>query len=365
MDKEVISLEKLLEQSKNLKSATEEIEKKYKSSFNYLSSLSWDKNWLFEKADEELAVLRSIYGKELVIPQGDVGLFVAAGGTGKTQLLMQLVTALGTNTKWLDLFVRGETKGKICYIFGEEHRRRTQRRFQKVFDNLSLSKEKRLQFNENVILFPMHKIEVTFSETEDSFQKKLFDFLTENSGEKGWSLIILDPASRFLPKDAEIDNAAATRFIRECEKLSDLPGNPTILISHHVNKSSMSGAKLFSDEYDSNQSASRGASGLVDGARFVINVDNILKEDWLQTTHYANKRLLKIKHSKINCGPFMRSVHAVIDSDGLIYSLSESEEEELKMIRAAYNSEKNKKVSPLFKEASKLSRDGRGDEIRW
>ena len=85
-----------------------------------------------------------------------------------------------------------------------------------------------------------------------------------------------------LPRDAEIDNASATHLLGECEKLTDLPGKPTILISHHVNKSSMNGAKLFSEENDSNQSASRGASGLVDGARFVLNIDTVLKEDWLK-----------------------------------------------------------------------------------
>lgn len=337
MDTNIISLKDYIKSNPEFKKEVDIIESKKNTNFENLSSLAWDKNWLFQEPDEEKAVLRSVLGRDLVIPHGDVGLFVAAGGTGKTQLLMQLVTALATNTKWLDLFVRGETKGKICYVFGEEHKQRTQRRFQKVFKSLNLSKEKRIEFDKNVVLFPMHKMEATFSKEENSFQSKLTEILRKHSGEDGWDLIILDPASRFLPKDAEIDNAAATGFIRECEKLSDLPGNPSILISHHVNKSSMKGATLFSQEADSNQSASRGASGLVDGARFVINVDNIFKEDWLMTTQYANRRLLKIIHSKINCGPFMQAVHGVIDSDGVIYSLPESEEEELKTIRATYN----------------------------
>ena len=337
MDENVISLNDYIKNNPVFKHEVELIETKKKSSLDGVSSLNWGEDWLFEEPSEELAVLRSIYGKELVIPQGDVGLFVAAGGTGKTQLLMQLVAALGTDTKWLDLFVQGETKGRICYVFGEEHKKRTQRRFQKVFKSLNFSKEQRLKFIKNVILCPMHKLNATFSKEEDSFQKELTDFLNKNSNEDGWSLIILDPASRFLPKDAEIDNAAATAFIRECEKLSDLAGNPSILISHHVNKSSMGGAKMFTQESDSNQSASRGASGLVDGARFVINVDNILKEDWLLKTQYANKRLLKIIHSKINCGPFMQPVHGVIDTNGVIYSLSESEEEDLKIVKSSYN----------------------------
>ena len=350
MDTNIISLKDYIKNNPEFKKEVDLIEDQKRSNLEGISSLNWDKSWLFQDPDEELAVLRSVFGRELVIPQGDVGLFVAAGGTGKTQLLMQLVTALATNMKWLDLFVRGETKGKICYVFGEEHKKRTQRRFQKVFNSLTLSKEQRISFDKNVVLFPMHKMEATFSKEEGSFQNKLSELLAKHSGEEGWSLIILDPASRFLPKDAEIDNAAATAFIRECEKLSDLHGNPSILISHHVNKSSMGGAKMFTQESDSNQSASRGASGLVDGARFVINVDNILKEDWLLTTHYATKRLLKIIHSKINCGPFMQPVHGVIDTNGVIYSISESEEEDLKLARSTFNS--GKKIKPLFKDES-------------
>ena len=337
MDENVISLNDYIKNNPVFKQEVDLIETKKKSSLEGVYSLNWGDDWLFEEPSEELAVLRSIYGKELVIPQGDVGLFVAAGGTGKTQLLMQLVAALGTDTKWLNLFIQGEIKGRICYVFGEEHKKRTQRRFQKVFKSLNFSKEQRLKFSKNVILCPMHKLNATFSKEEDSFQKELTNFLNKNSNEDCWSLIILDPASRFLPKDAEIDNAAATAFIRECEKLSDLPGNPSILISHHVNKSSMGGAKMFTQESDSNQSASRGASGLVDGARFVINIDNILKEDWLLTTQYANKRLLKIIHTKVNCGPYMAPVHGVIDTDGVIYSLSESEEEDLKISKSSYN----------------------------
>lgn len=310
----------------------------------------YESNWTFLDSDEEQALLRENLKKSLVIPKGDVGLFVAAGGTGKTQLLMQLVTALGTNTKWLDFFERGEAKGKICYVFGEENDQRIQRRFRKVFEGLNLSKEKRLEFEENVCLLSMQSIDATFSyENENSFQKEIISLLNKYADNDGWSLIIFDPASRFLPPNAEIDNAAATGFIRECEKISkEVSGNPTILVSHHVNKSSINGAKLFSEEFDSNQSASRGASGLVDGARFVINVDSILKEDWLKTTHYANKKLLKVKHSKINCGPFMHQVNAVVDDDGIIYALSESEEEDLKAIKASFLSTKIQKNSSSY-----------------
>lgn len=309
-----------------------------------VSSLSLNKDWLFQKPDKEKSVLRSLTN-ELVIPQGDVGLFIAAGGTGKTQLLMQLTASLATGSKWLDYFVRGDAEGKVVYIFGEEGLSRIKRRFQRIFNDLNFDEKQIRMFDENVCFLSMHKIQSTFSDQDNSFQKRIFKYLNKHAGKNGWSLVILDPASRFLPKDAEVDNASATAFIRECEKLSELPGNPTILVSHHVNKSSINGAKLFSDEFDSNQAASRGASGLVDGARFVINVDNILKEDWLKTTEYRDRKLIKIRHSKINCGPFMKSINAVVDNDGVIYALDESIEEDLKLAKSRFNSDRKGAVS--------------------
>ena len=203
---------------------------------------------------------------------------------------------------------------------------------------MKLSNHERELFSKEVVFLSLHKVAATFNYNDNSFQNKLKVFLNKNSCEHGWSLIIFDPASRFLPKDAEIDNAAATAFIRECERFTDLTGNPTVLISHHVNKSSINGAKIFSEENDSTQSASRGASGLVDGARFVINIDTIFKEDWLKNTNFYNNKLLKIKHSKINCGPIMKSINLAVDENGQIFPLSESEEEELKTEKARYNS---------------------------
>ena len=90
MDENVISLNDYIKSNAAFKKEVDFIETNKKSSLEGISSLNWGEDWLFEEPTEELAVLRSVYGKELVIPQGDVGLFVASGGTGKTQLLMQL-----------------------------------------------------------------------------------------------------------------------------------------------------------------------------------------------------------------------------------------------------------------------------------
>ena len=89
-------------------------------------------------------------------------------------------------------------------------------------------------------------------------------------------------------------------------------------------------SKLKSDLNDSNDKYVRLYAELDTFKRRVQKEKEELKDNI--------KKLLKIKHSKINCGPFMRPINAVIDTDGVIYALSESEEKELKQVRSSYNS---------------------------
>lgn len=90
--------------------------------------------------------------------------------------------------------------------------------------------------------------------------------MEEHAPEQGWKLIILDPASRFMGVDAEKDNAYATRFVQLLERLTMLPGRPTVMCAHHTTKAartSNAGARSV---------AARGASALTDGARWQGNL---------------------------------------------------------------------------------------------
>jgi hypothetical protein len=94
---------------------------------------------------------------------------------------------------------------------------------------------------------------------------------------RGWKLVILDPASRFIGPEVEKDNAAATQFIQILEDWKnneDIKGDndigPTILISHHVSKS-------HNDtpiEMLYKQGAARGSSALTDGVRWQLNMND-------------------------------------------------------------------------------------------
>ena len=100
----------------------------------------------------------------------------------------------------------------------------------------------------------------------DVFQR-LLDGLKRKEPSDGWSLIILDPISRFAGASAETDNASATELIALLERLTlELRGRPTVLFGHHMNKTGVG-------NHSTDQGASRGSSALTDGVRLQINLD--------------------------------------------------------------------------------------------
>ena len=109
-------------------------------------------------------------------------------------------------------------------------------------------------------------------------------------------LIVIDPASRFRGGD---ENAAqdATRFVQALERLRAATG-ATILVVHHVNKGSR-------DAKEVSQNASRGSSGMTDGARWQMNLNNINDSNgrtWgLEAERH--KYFLQASVTKSNYGP--------------------------------------------------------------
>jgi hypothetical protein len=141
-------------------------------------------------------------------------------------------------------------------------------------------KEKLNLVYENIHLLPlcghMHRLTDSKGELTDSY-KHLKDYLQENQDIK---LVILDPASRFLGPQCEIDNSAATDWVAAVSALTQIESKPTIIASHHTNKTAIrpiNGAKdaIF------DQSITRGASALVDGVRLVLGMQRKKEnKDW-------------------------------------------------------------------------------------
>lgn len=204
-----------------------------------------------------------------MLPLGKAGLFSAAGGVGKTYLLIQLAVAIATGTPWLSHFQVGREarKGKVLLALAEEDIEECHRRLYAVAEGLRLTPEQRQAVAEQVVVLPLAGKPVsivgfgpdgvTIIETEEllALRRKLRDPL---EAPEGWSLVVLDPLARWAGPDVESDNAAATRFIQAVESLCEVPGRPTVLVAHHSSKAARSEGKVDS----------RGVTAIHDGFRW-------------------------------------------------------------------------------------------------
>ena len=130
-----------------------------------------------------------------------------------------------------------------------------------------------------------------------------------------------------------------------CERFASNDfGSPTVLLSHHVNKDSIGGVLLFSEEEDKNQGSSRGATGLVDGCRFVLSIDTVKKEAWMEDSDFSDSKIIKMRHVKANYGPYMTPVLSYFNETGVIVPLSDKDIDALKQCKNSF-SPKNKKSS--------------------
>ena len=227
------------------------------------------------------------------IPAGEVGLLVAAGGVGKTMALIQLAaTAGGTGLDWLERFTLapriggGKAFGRVLLAMGEEDFDELDRRRYRFLNGVSRGNPQRFDdlvrsYASAVIPYPLAGVpcsltaaaELRGPEAPSPWSAAFRTMLTEdaerlnaeNPGSGDWRLIVLDPATRFMGPDGETDNKAATEWIREVSRLTQLPGKPAVLIAHHKNKSATTAGSQ-------EQTGARGSSALTDGARFQLDL---------------------------------------------------------------------------------------------
>ena len=208
--------------------------------------------------------------------RGKTGLLVAPGGGGKTGVLTQLAVAVAAGTQWLGHNV---TKpGKVLLALGEEDNEEMQRRIHHAYNNQpERGDDLADRVADNLRPMPLYATNPRFMEPpgpttlgdETPFYRNLVDYLEDNGP---WSLVIIDPASRFMGAEVETDNAAATRFVELLEAMTQVEGAPTVLAAHHTNKGA-----LGADRTD--QGAARGSSALVDGVRWVANLERYDKDE--------------------------------------------------------------------------------------
>ncbi len=251
--------------------------------------------WLNKQPPPRLALLE--YNDECVLPLGKVGFFVGEGGIGKSWALTQLAISVCTGTPWINKFrVPEYATGGVVMAMGEEDPDEMHRRIHHIVQHLGLAAHHYSMLEKHLWPLPLSGHFMEFlEEGERSFEHERFEqLMQENAPEQGWKLIVLDPASRFMGVDAEKDNAYATRFVQLLERLTMLPGRPTVICAHHTTKAARTSS------VGARSVAARGASALTDGARWQGNLFVPFDDSGSES---AQENVAVFQISKSNYGP--------------------------------------------------------------
>lgn len=243
----------------------------------------FDENFLLVAPPKKPMLLEYTNDKSVPVgflPKGVVAMIVGAGGVGKTHLLAHLAISIATGAAWLDRFIPTDhcgdgKKGSVFLGLGENQYEDIHRVLYKASKLLRkhqpdlLKSDPLVEVSKRIAVFSFCGQQAAFIEDKrpSLYFQQLKMKLIEIAPPNGWSLLIFDPISRLMGADAETDNAVATQFVALMEELAiELPGNPTILLAHHINKAALQQGA------NQTQGASRGASALTDGVRWQVNL---------------------------------------------------------------------------------------------
>jgi hypothetical protein len=210
--------------------------------------------------------------------RGKVGLFAAAGGTGKSSAFGQLAISLATGLTW---FGPGGWAPigtmRVLLLAGEDDQEELERRlYFSAKDVGAISDELLDLVARHVVAIPLAgrgcalTVDDSFSQTtllpETAFAVALREHVREETKQgRPYGMILIDPLSRFAGFDVEKDNAAATRWVQVVETFTAPDcGAPAVLAAHHTKKRNGNDREQDGHVVD----LIRGASALKDGVRW-------------------------------------------------------------------------------------------------
>jgi RecA-family ATPase len=329
-DSKVVPLGQVLDEDPEVKAkAAQADQARTQRPKNLIKSLSelGDGMWLDKKRDPRPMLLKTEKGVDF-LPLGIVAMLAAPGGSGKSLALLQLAVSIATGIDWFGCF-KPTTTGRVLVAFGEEDNPEIKGRLQDISGALKMTSENKKQVFDNIDVMSLRGTPCKLQDDNDEPSNFAKDFqidLTEKAGTHGpWSLIILDPASRFMGSEAETSNSAATRFIEICEKFTMLPGSPTVLLSHHTSKAALGDAAK-------NQSIARGSSALVDGARQLLSMFPAGEDEQLEGSSVLTFEMLKTNYT-----PRMKSIN-LKNNGHAITRITDENKENLESLGSAKSS---------------------------
>lgn len=285
--------------------------------------------WLAEKPPERRWLLNwpkhphpqgTVTGGDGCLPCGVVGVLAASGGAGKTRAAVALAVSVATGEPWLADSRPGAdqvagpvpgfevaTPGRALLILGEETPEECHRRLWHVVEDLRLPVHLRRLVADRVEVLPLAGVvaPLTQGQRAENPGDLTVDALAleaELRARAPYALVVVDPLSRMAGEGSEVDNALATRFMQVVEKLAKAAGGDdgpaTALVVHHMSQSGAQGASTGA-------AAVRGATGLVDGARWVAT----LLPDPNLPREYARFELVKTNYSRAGGELLARGPH--------------------------------------------------------
>lgn len=227
---------------------------------------------------QEYLFYETILGKQIgIMPKGEPCMIAAPGGTGKSFLALSCAIAAASGTNWLHYHAKKPVK--TIFIGAEDNQNTLGNRFYRLLRGMKINTSLEIfeTMKSNLALWGKKGERLPLIDEKGQATRAFDDLKYRIEREMNIGLIVLDPARSFMARDTEVDNGAASEWKDLICALTELPSRPTVLVTHHTNKSAIRGTgKDSAPSFD--QSAVRGASALVDGFRWILNMQKVYQD---------------------------------------------------------------------------------------
>ncbi|MBF0400650.1 MAG: AAA family ATPase [Magnetococcales bacterium] len=229
------------------------------------------------------------------VPQGETGLLIGPGGSGKGIIAMNIGLCVATGKP---VFGHETAQGSVCFLETEDDQNELDRRVHYcVAQKFTPSDHAAIQKNFIAKSMVAHDCRITQSiagtVTPTDFANRIAETVR---GIEGVRLVVISPLSRFNGGDENF-SADATRFVEQLELVAKACG-AAVLAVHHTNKANQASGITH-------QSAARGSSAFVDGVRFTLLLShpNDKEARKLPGGEDERRNFIKLSLVKSNYGP--------------------------------------------------------------